>query len=128
MHHPFSVRGNEFAAGGTNGREFIKIITMAAASVGLTSSAATRIAEAAARGLKPSVVWLHFQACTGCTESLLRTSHPALAELILQRPPLYYHEPLSAAARHQAEDALERALTENAGKYVCIVAGAIPTK
>src|SRR5512135_1524724 len=60
MRHRFSVHGNEFAAGGTNRREFIKTITMAAASVGLTSSAATRIAEAAARGLKPSVVWLHF--------------------------------------------------------------------
>jgi hypothetical protein len=60
-----SVQGNEFAAGGTNRREFIKIITMAAASVGLSSSAATRIAEAATRGLKPSVVWLHFQTCTG---------------------------------------------------------------
>ena len=38
MRHPISVQGNEFAAGGTNRREFIKIITMAAASVGLTSS------------------------------------------------------------------------------------------
>ena len=36
MRHPISVQGNEFAAGGTNRREFIKIITMAAASVGLT--------------------------------------------------------------------------------------------
>jgi hypothetical protein len=27
MRHPFSVHGNEFAAGGTNRREFIKIIT-----------------------------------------------------------------------------------------------------
>jgi hypothetical protein len=44
MRHPISVQGNEFAAGGTNRREFIKIITMAAASVGLTSSAATRSA------------------------------------------------------------------------------------
>jgi len=30
----------------------------------------SRIVEAAARGLKPSVIWLHFQECTGCTESL----------------------------------------------------------
>ena len=128
MRHPISVQGNEFAAGGTNRREFIKIITMAAASVGLTSSAATRIAEAATRGLKPSVVWLHFQACTGCTESLLRTSHPAIAELILDLISLDYNETLFAAAGHQAEDALKKAMAENAGKYVCIVEGAIPTK
>jgi len=128
MRHPTSVQGNTFAAGGTNRREFIKIITMAAASVGLTSSAATRIAEAATRGLKPSVVWLHFQACTGCTESLLRTSHPAVAELILDLISLDYNETLFAAAGHQAEDALKKAMAENAGKYVCIVEGAIPTK
>ena len=128
MRHPISVQGNEFAAGGTNRREFIKIVTMAAASVGLTSSTATRIAEAATRGLKPSVVWLHFQACTGCTESLLRTSHPAIAELILDLISLDYNETLFAAAGHQAEDALEKAMAENAGKYVCIIEGAIPTK
>ncbi|MBV8233301.1 MAG: twin-arginine translocation signal domain-containing protein, partial [Planctomycetaceae bacterium] len=57
MRHPLSVHDNKSVAGRTNRREFIKIVTMAAASVGLTSSAAIRIAEAAARGLKPSVIW-----------------------------------------------------------------------
>ena len=74
------------------------------------------------------MVWLHFQACTGCTESLLRTSHPAIAELILDLISLDYNETLFAAAGHQAEDALKKAMAENAGKYVCIVEGAIPTK
>ena len=50
MRHPISVQGNEFAAGGTNRREFIKIITMAAASVGLTSSATTRFPTSSSRG------------------------------------------------------------------------------
>ena len=49
---------------------------MAAAAVGLGPLAAARIVEAAERGAKPSVIWLQFQECTGCTESLLRTSHP----------------------------------------------------
>ena len=80
---------------------------MAAAAVGLSSVAATKMAEAAAKGLKPSVIWLHFQECTGCTESLLRTSHPAVGELILDLISLDYHETLFAAAGHQAEDALK---------------------
>ena len=101
---------------------------MAAAAVGLSASAASRIVEAAARGLKPSVIWLHFQECTGCTESLLRTSHPGVAELILDLVSLDYHETLFAAAGHQAEDALKAAIKGNAGKYVCIVEGAVPTK
>jgi hydrogenase small subunit len=101
---------------------------MAAAAVGLSSVAATQIAEAAAKGLKPSVIWLHFQECTGCTESLLRTSHPALSELILDLVSLDYHETLFAAAGHQAEAALKSAMKQNAGKYVCIIEGAIPIK
>ena len=64
-------------------RDFIKAVTMAAAAVGLSSAAAMKVVEAASKGLKPSVIWLHFQECTGCTESLLRTSHPALTTLIL---------------------------------------------
>ena len=47
---------------------------------------------------RPSVIWLHFQECTGCTESLLRTSHPALSELLLDLVSLDYHETLFAAA------------------------------
>src|SRR6186997_1062348 len=86
------------STGGLPRRDFIKAITMAAASVGLSSMAVSRIVEAAAKGLKPSVIWLHFQECTGCTESLLRTAHPAISELILDLISLDYHETLFAAA------------------------------
>ncbi len=114
--------------GRTSRRDFVRICTMAAAAVGLSASATARIVEAAGKGLKPSVIWLHFQECTGCTESLLRTSHPALSELILDLISLDYHETLFAAAGHQAEEALKAAMAANAGKYVCIIEGSIPTK
>jgi hydrogenase small subunit len=113
---------------GVSRRDFVRVCTMAAAAVGLSSSAAAQIAEAAAKGLKPSVIWLHFQECTGCTESLLRTSTPALSELILDLISLDYHETLFAAAGHQAEAALESAMKQNRGKYICVVEGAIPVK
>jgi hydrogenase small subunit len=109
-------------------REFIKIVTAAAAAIGLSGSAAVRMVEAATEGLKPSVIWLHFQECTGCTESLLRTAHPTLSALILDLISLDYHETLSAAAGHQAEKSLHDAMALNKGKYVLIVEGAIPLK
>jgi hydrogenase small subunit len=110
-------------------RDFLKIVTIAAASVGLPVSAVGKIAEAAtAAKKKPSVIWLHFQECTGCTESLLRTSHPALSSLILDLVSLDYHETLFAAAGHQAEAALAAAVKANAGKFVLVVEGAIPEK
>jgi hydrogenase small subunit len=109
-------------------RDFVKLVTIAAASVGLTGSVAAKMAEAAAKGLKPSVIWLHFQECTGCTESLLRTSHPALSSLILDLVSLDYHETLFVGAGKQAEEALHAAMEAGAGKYILVVEGAIPTK
>jgi len=127
------VAGNPEVVDGIGGgavdrRDFLKACTMAAVAVGLPASVGVKWAEAAAAGLKPSVVWLHFQECTGCTESLLRTSHPAVGELILDLISLDYHETLFAAAGHQAEENLRRTIEANAGKFVCIIEGAIPTK
>jgi hydrogenase small subunit len=101
---------------------------MAAAAIGLGPLAAEQFVQAAERGQKPSVIWLQFQECSGCTESLLRTMHPAVDDLILDLISLDYHETLFAAAGRQAEAALRQAMRTNAGKYVCVVEGAIPTK
>src|SRR5262249_38297633 len=113
---------------GVSRRDFVRLCTMAAAAVGLGPAAAERFVEAAGRGERPSVIWLQFQQCTGCTESLLRTSHPAIDDLILDLISLDYHETLFAAAGHQAEAALRQAMKANRGKYSCVVEGAIPTR
>jgi hydrogenase small subunit len=120
--------GSPFDSSLVSRRDFVRVCTMAAAAVGLSATAASKIVEAASKGLKPSVVWLHFQECTGCTESLLRTSHPGIAELILDLVSLDYHETLLAAAGHQAEDVLRDTVKKNEGKYICVVEGAIPLK
>ncbi|HET8540870.1 MAG TPA: hydrogenase small subunit [Anaeromyxobacter sp.] len=107
-------------------RDFIKVCSAAAAAVGLPAWAGEKMAEQVAKGRKPSVVWLHFQECTGCTESLLRTSHPDVGDLILDLVSIDYHETLFAAAGHQIEAALEEAVKR--GGYVLVVEGAIPEK
>lgn len=112
---------------GVDRRAFLKVITQAVAAIGLSASAALSVAEAAASGKKPSVIWLHFQDCTGCTESLLRTSQPGLAEVVLDLISLDYHETLMAASGHQAEAALRSAIKANAGKYILVLEGSIPT-
>jgi hydrogenase small subunit len=109
-------------------RNFIKVCSLAAAAVGLPSWAGKAMAADLAAGRKPSIIWLHFQECTGCTESLLRTSHPDVGELILDLVSLDYHETLFAAAGNQIEEALHKAVEENAGKYILVVEGAIPLK
>ena len=113
---------------GVDRRTFLKVVAQAAAAVGLTGSMAAKMIAAVEKGARPSVIWLHFQECTGCTESLLRTSHPGLAEVLFDLISLDYHETLMAAAGHQAEAALEAAIKKNAGKFVLVVEGAVPTK
>ena len=123
-------RGSEvigLEAKGVSRRDFIKVCTTAAAAVGLPAWAGEKMAENVGKK-KPSVIWLHFQECTGCTESLLRTSHPDVGSLILDLISVDYHETLFAAAGNQIEAAMEKALEENAGKFVLVVEGAIPEK
>ncbi len=123
-----SLRYHATQEGGVDRRDFMKVCSVAAAAVGLPASAAVQFANAAAGGLKPSVVWLHFQECTGCTESLLRTSAPDVAKLILDLISLDFHETLAAAAGHQFEAVLEDVMEKLPGKFVLVVEGAIPTK
>lgn len=113
---------------GVSRREFLQLCAAMAATMGLPKGADAAMAEAVASAKRPSVIWLHFQECTGCTESLLRAEHPTLEKLILDVISLDYHETLFAAAGHQAEAARRDAMKANKGKYLLVVEGAIPTK
>jgi hydrogenase small subunit len=118
---------------GVSRRSFLQMcsVLIATAPVGMSLTKAASAAEVAAKvgkARRPSVIWLHFQDCTGCTETLLRTSAPDAASLILDVISLDYHETLMAASGKQAEDALHKAMDDNAGKYVLVVEGSIPTR
>ncbi len=113
---------------GVSRREFLTFCTAVTATLGLPAGAAAQVAEAITKKARPSVIWLHHQECTGCTESMLRAEHPTLEKLILDIISLDYHETLFAAAGHQVEAARKEAMEKNKGKYLLVVEGAIPTK
>ena len=118
---------------GVSRRSFLHLcgMLMVTAPVGLAltgKNSVLQMAEAIGKTKRPSVIWLHFQDCTGCTETLLRTSAPDAAHLILDVISLDYHETLMAASGAQAEAALQQAVEENINKYVLVVEGAIPAK
>lgn len=114
--------------GGVSRRDFLKFCTVLAAGLGLPLSAGAKIAEAVVTARRPPVIWLSFQECTGCVESLLRSSHPTLEHLILDLISLDYSETLCAAAGHQVEAARAESIQQNRGRFVLVVDGAIPTK
>jgi hydrogenase small subunit len=120
-------------ATGVSRRNFVQLCSMlmATAPMGLALTSKKSVFEVAAaigKTKRPSVIWLHFQDCTGCTETLLRTSAPDVAHLILDVISLDYHETLMAASGAQAEAALKSAIAANEGKFVLVVEGAIPMK
>jgi hydrogenase small subunit len=108
-------------------KEFIQACVMATAAMGLPHSKVMEVVEAAEnKDTRPSVIWLHFQECTGDSESLLRATHPTLSKLILDLVSLDYHETLMSAAGHQAEKNWHDAVKK--GGYIVVVEGSIPTK
>ncbi len=114
--------------GGISRRDFMKVCSAAAVYMGLPAGMGARIAEAAASPRRPPVIWLSGQGCTGCTESLLRPTHPTVEHLILDLISLDYNETLNTGAGHQAESYKEQSIRQNAGKFILVVEGAIPTK
>ncbi len=112
---------------GLSRRGFIKSCTLAATALGLSEAMIPKLIEAAESAQRPTVIWLHFQECTGCTETLLRGSHPDIGRLILDIISLDYHETIMVPSGHQAEKSLHDSVSKNKGKFVLVVEGAIPT-
>jgi len=117
----------ELQARGHSRRDFMKFCTMMAAYLGLQSSGVAQVTEALKTKPRIPVIWLHFQECTCCSESFIRSSHPIVADIILDKLSLDYTETLMAAAGHQAEEAMHKTMTEHYGEYVLCVEGSVPT-
>jgi hydrogenase small subunit len=113
---------------GISRRGFLKFCTALASMMALPPSMAPAIAAALSKASRPSVIWLSFQECTGCTESLTRSHTPSIESLILDMVSLDYHHTLQAASGEAAEHAREVAMKQHFGKYLLIVDGSVPTK
>ncbi len=112
--------------GGLTRRQMLKFCAGVAATMGLSQAAGVRMAMAAENPLRPPVIWLHGQECTGCTESLLRAYHPTLESLILDVISLDYHETLCVGAGKQALDYKHKIMEQYRGKYVLVTEGSTP--
>ncbi len=113
---------------GYSRRDFLRFCSYAAAVAGIQNVPLARVVQAMEAKPRPPVVWLHFQECTCCSESFIRSSHPVVADIIFDYLSLDYTETLQAAAGHQAEACLEQTLHEHSGEYVLLVEGSVPTR
>ena len=99
----------QLASRGVSRRAFLKFCAAAASLMALPPGMAPAIAEALGKSRRPSVIWLSFQECTGCTESLTRSHSPTVESLIFDMISLDYHHTLQAASGHAAEQSRDNA-------------------
>lgn len=111
---------------GVSRRGFLKFCATTASLMALPPSMVPAIARALENAKRPSVIWLSFQECTGCTESLTRSHGPTVESLIFDHISLDYHHTLQAASGEAAEKAREQAMHDNRGEYLVVVDGSIP--
>lgn len=111
---------------GISRRTFLKSCMLAASAMALSPLAGTAMAKQLGKMRRPSVVYLSFQECTGCLESLTRSFNPTLGHLIFDVISLDYNDTLMAAAGEAAEAAKEQAMRDNYGEYVLVIDGAVP--
>ncbi len=111
---------------GINRRDFLKWASAMTAMLMLPATFTPVVAEAAELMNRLPVIWLEFQDCAGNSEAFIRSDGPKVDEIILEIISLEFHETLMAAAGFQAENRLEEAMRDFAGKYLLFVEGSIP--
>lgn len=113
---------------GYSRKEFLQFCAYAATTAGIVMSDLDKVIFAMENKKRPPVVWMHFQECTCCSESFIRSSHPIVADVVLDKISLDYTETLQAAAGFQAEKSLEDTIHKYKGEYIVLIEGSVPTK
>ena len=111
---------------GYSRRDFMKFTTFMAAYMGLQNSAIGKITKALETTPRLPVIWEHYQECTCCSESFIRSDHPIVADILLDKISLDYSETLMAASGEQAEAAKHDTMKKYHGEYILCVEGSIP--
>jgi len=117
----------EAQAKGYSRRDFLKFCGWIAAASGIAASQLEQVVWALDNKPRPPVIWLHFQECTCCSESFIKSGHPIVSDVVLDMVSLDYTETLQAASGHQAEAAKKAVMEKYKGQYILMVEGSVPT-
>ena len=113
---------------GYSRRDFLRFCSFAAAAAGIQATGLPAVVQAFEKKPRPPVIWLHFQECTCCSESFIRSSHPIVADVIFDYLSLDYTETLQAAAGEAAEKCMHDTMKKYPGQYILLVEGSVPMK
>lgn len=122
--------GERLANAGISRRTFVKYCMGMSAMMAIPISVMPELAEAALARPVPSVIYLSFQECTGCLESLVNVfpntqyKTDSIENIILTALSLDYQETLMAPSGFQAEKSKADAIAKK--NYILVVDGSIP--
>jgi hydrogenase small subunit len=116
----------QLTARGVSRRDFLKFCGWMSACMGLGADGIAQVVHALETKTRIPVVWMHFQECTCCSESFIRSSHPIVADILLDKIALDYTETLLAASGHQAEQCLQDTIRKYKGEYLLCIEGSVP--
>ncbi|QFR48380.1 hydrogenase small subunit [Sulfurimonas lithotrophica] len=72
------------------------------------------------------IIWLELSDCSGNSEAFIKSTNPAIEDLIFDYISLDYHELIMAASGNESETILEDIIKTQKGEYILIVEGAVP--
>lgn len=117
-----------FRRQGMSRRAFLKFCAATASVLALSPAEAAEMTKRLSQAPRPNVIYLSYQECTGCLESLTRSFSPGIGHMLFNDISLDFNDTLQAAAGEAAEAARMTAMKNAWGKYILIVDGSVPTK
>ena len=125
---PNETLGARMARRGVSRRSFLKFASYMVSVMALPPSMAPAMAEGLQKARRQSVIWLSFQECTGCSESITRAHGTTIEDLIFDFISLDSFDVLQVASGVAAEEARKTAMRDNYGDYILVVEGSVSTR
>ncbi|MGA7670355.1 MAG: twin-arginine translocation signal domain-containing protein, partial [Nitrolancea sp.] len=91
MHHLDTDLPTALERRGITRRAFLAFCASMVATLALPPRYVGQVSKALQKVDKPVLVWLEFQDCAGNSESMIRSSHPPVADVVLDLLSWEYH-------------------------------------
>ncbi|MDD3520018.1 MAG: hydrogenase small subunit [Actinomycetota bacterium] len=112
-------------------KKFLQIFAGSVAGFALSDLWLPKLLQAAnvknGKGRLP-IIWFQAQNCTGCPVSFINTEYPSAEEVLIEVVTLEYNPTIMGATGDIAISVLEKAISEEEGKFILVIDGSIPVE
>ncbi|MCS7307884.1 MAG: hydrogenase small subunit [Aquificaceae bacterium] len=106
-------------------RDFLRSAFLITSILGLHHSLMGDVVRALETKPKPTLVWLTFQSCLGCTQSFIKSTSIMPADVLLDYLSLRYHQAFMSSSGYRAEMLKKEIMEKQKGQYILVVEGSL---